>query len=108
MREAINQRYGRAGHLFRNRFFSKTIESDAHQVASIAYVNRNPVHHCACEDAADWRDSSYRATMGLERAPAWLRVDEVLGRLRHSQGERSSCARLARLLGASPGVGHGH
>ena len=74
----VNRRHDRNGHLFRNRFFSKTIDTDAYQVASIAYVNRNPVHHLACEDAADWRDSSYRATMGFAEAPAWLNVDESL------------------------------
>jgi putative transposase len=74
----INQRHGRSGHVFRNRFFATTIENDSHQLASIAYVNRNPVRHLACDDAADWRDSSFRATAGLESAPSWLLVDEVL------------------------------
>jgi len=38
----MNRRHGRSGHLFRNRFFSTAIETDAHAVASIAYVNHNP------------------------------------------------------------------
>ena len=76
----INLRHGRVGHLFRNRFFAKRLENDAHLVASVAYVDRNPLRHAACRgDIATWRDSSYRAHMGLEPAPSWLRVDEALG-----------------------------
>ena len=77
--QAINCRHGRTGHLFQNRFFSVEVATEAHFVASTAYVNRNPLAAFAVEAAEDWRDSSFRATMGLERAPDWLAVDEVLG-----------------------------
>lgn len=75
----INRRHGRRGHLFQNRFFSVELGSDAHLISSIAYVNRNPYAAFAVEDPGDWRESSYRATMGLESAPPWLAVDFVLG-----------------------------
>jgi REP-associated tyrosine transposase len=75
---AINRRYGRTGHLFQNRFYSVEVASDAHLISSIAYVNRNPVAAYAVEVAEDWRDSSYRATLGSEPAPGWLGVEEVL------------------------------
>jgi hypothetical protein len=83
----INRRHGRVGHLFQNRFFSVEVATDAHFVSSIAYVNRNPVAAFAVEAAEDWRDSSYRATMGMEAARPWLAVEEVLevfGRTRAS------------------------
>lgn len=76
---AMNLRHGRTGHLFQNRFFSVEVATDAHLIASTAYVNRNPVAAFAVEAAEDWRDSSYRATMGLEPAPDWLAVEFVLG-----------------------------
>ena len=75
---AINRRHGRTGHLFQNRFFSVEVATDAHLISSIAYVNRNPVAAYVVESAADWRDSSYRATLGSESAPRWLAVSEVL------------------------------
>lgn len=75
----MNRRHGRTGHLFQNRFFSIEVATDAHLVSSIAYVNRNPFAAFIVEDPADWRDSSYRATMGFERAPRWLEVEFVLG-----------------------------
>jgi REP element-mobilizing transposase RayT len=75
----INGRHGRVGHLFRNRFFARPLKDDSHVVASVAYVDRNPLKHGACQQLAIWRDSSYRAHMGLETAPPWLLVDETLG-----------------------------
>ncbi len=75
---AVNRRHGRTGHLFQNRFFSVEVATDAHLISSIAYVNRNPVAAHVVETAADWRDSSYRAAVGVEPAPRWLMVEEVL------------------------------
>lgn len=75
----MNARHGRVGHLFRNRFFARQLKDDAHAASSIAYVDRNPLKHGAwVGDLAVWRESSYRAHMGLEAAPSWLRVDEAL------------------------------
>lgn len=76
---AMNRRHGRTGHLFQNRFFSAEIASDAHLISAIAYVNRNPWSAFLVEDPKEWRDSSYRATLGLEAAPHWLDVGLVLG-----------------------------
>ncbi len=75
----MNRRHGRTGHLFQNRFYSVRVATDGHLISSIAYVNRNPVAARAVEAAVDWRDSSYRSTMGIEPAPTWLLVDEILG-----------------------------
>ena len=93
---AINRRHGRTGHLFQNRFFSVEIATDAHFVASTAYVNRNPLAAFAVEAAEDWRDSSYRATMGLAAGAGWLAVDEVLGVFGRSPA--SARAALAELV----------
>jgi hypothetical protein len=73
-----NRRHGRSDHLFKNRPFSVPIESTAHLVGAILYVARNSVAAELCERAEAWKFSSYRATLGLERAPDWLAVDEVL------------------------------
>jgi putative transposase len=73
-----NIRYGRVGHLFQNRFFSVPVVSTAHLVAAVLYVARNPVTAGIFANAAAWPDSSYRATVGIARAPKWLAVDTVL------------------------------
>jgi putative transposase len=73
-----NRRHGRVGHLFQNRFYCGELASDAHLISAILYVVRNPVTAGLCEHAGLWPDSSYRATVGIERAPRWLVVDQVL------------------------------
>jgi REP-associated tyrosine transposase len=76
--QCVNRRHGRTGHLFQNRFFSVEIATDAHLLSSIAYVNRNPFAAHAVEAAEDWRDSGYRAMLGIDPAPSWLAVEEIL------------------------------
>ena len=91
-----NRRHGRVGHLFQNRFYCGEIASDAHLISAILYVVRNPVTAGLCEHAGQWPDSSYRPTVGLEPAPRWLVVDQVL-RLFGSAPE-SSRTEFARLV----------
>ena len=73
-----NRRYGRVDHLFKNRFFSVAVESEAYLVAALLYVARNPLAAGLCRRAEAWRYSSYRATVGIDRPPRWLVVDRVL------------------------------
>jgi putative transposase len=73
-----NRRYGRSDHLFRNRPIATELAGDAHLVNAIAYTLRNPVKAGLVQHAGAWRWSSYRATVGLARAPRWLAVDVVL------------------------------
>jgi hypothetical protein len=41
------------------------------------YIAMNPVRAFLVADPADWPWSSYRATGGLEPAPAYLTVDRI-------------------------------
>jgi REP element-mobilizing transposase RayT len=76
----MNRRHGREGHLVKNRFFSLMLESEAHEIAAVAYVARNPVKAGLCRNAADWPYGSFRGTLGLDPAPPWLAVSTVLDR----------------------------
>lgn len=73
-----NRRHARSDHLFKNRPWSKELESHAHLINALVYVLRNPVEAGMCARSHEWAYSSYRATVALERAPAWLVVEEVL------------------------------
>ena len=85
-----NRRWGRTDHLFRNRPRARLIRSDAHLVTAILYVARNPLKAGICRHPAQWRHGSYRGIVGLDAAPAWLAVAEVL---RHF-GSDTEAARL--------------
>jgi putative transposase len=67
----FNRRHGYSGHLFEARFHSELVLSNAHLLNTARYVPRNPVRAGLCTNPAEWRWSSYRATVGLERKP-WL------------------------------------
>jgi REP element-mobilizing transposase RayT len=73
-----NARYGRTGHLFRNRFLSLPLESDAHLLETSRYVVLNPVRAGICAAPEDWRWSSYRACAGMENGPRFLDVRGTL------------------------------
>jgi putative transposase len=74
-----NSRYGRSGHLFKNRFSATAIARDAHLLEACRYVVLNPVRARMCEHAEDWPWSSYLACAGRRLAPRFLAVDELLG-----------------------------
>lgn len=74
----MNRLYARTDHLFRNRPVAIELESYAHLIGALAYVVRNPIAAGICERADEYVWSSYRATIGLDSAPSWLVVDEVL------------------------------
>jgi putative transposase len=76
----MNAIYGRTGegHLFKNRFDARPVESDAHLLEALRYVVLNPVFAGLCERPEDSTWSSYRATAGLDLPPVFLAVDDVL------------------------------
>jgi len=58
--QAFNQRHGRTGHLFGDRFASFVIRDEEHLHAAIEYVLQNPVRAGLCRRAEDWPWSSAR------------------------------------------------
>lgn len=77
--QRTNERVGRDGPLFRGRYHSIPITTDAYLAQAVRYVHRNPLAVPGVRAARDWRWSSYRAYLGLRRAPAFLCTDTVMG-----------------------------
>ena len=73
----FNRRHGRLGHRLQGRFESTIVDSDVYFLRVVRYVLRNPVEAGLVEHAADWRWSSYHATAGLVRPPAFLDVRPI-------------------------------
>ena len=61
---AFNQRHGRFGHLFSERFSTRAIESEEYLYEACAYVLLNPVKAGICARDEDWPWSYTR--IGLE------------------------------------------
>jgi Transposase and inactivated derivatives len=95
-----NGRYGRTGHLFHNRFWSKAIEGDGQLLENCRYVVRNPVRAGLCSSPERWRWSSYRASAGLDRAPAFLAVEVLHAFFGKNRGE--ACLAYRRFVSEDP------
>lgn len=50
----FNERYGRVGHVFQNRFGARSIEGGEYLEAACAYILENPVRAGLCERPEDW------------------------------------------------------
>ncbi len=76
----INFRKGWRGHLFQARFASYPMD-DAHLMAAVRYVERNPVAAKLVADACDWRWSSARSHVAGKRVAGDPLTDvQALGR----------------------------
>ncbi len=76
--QRVNRRHHRTGHLFQDRYHAQTIERDSHLLEACRYAVLNPVRAGMCKRPEDWSWSSYRPSAGLEAAPPFLAVDELL------------------------------
>jgi putative transposase len=82
----FNRKYSFDGHVFQGRFKTRVVLSEMQLLSVIRYVVTNPLRAGICDRAEEWRWSSYRATVGIRRAPRFLSVDRVL---RHFGADRA-------------------
>lgn len=82
---AFNKRHGRIGHLFQGRFSSILIDKDDYLLEVSRYIALNPVRAGLAVEAEEWAWGSYRVLIGMEKAPAWLETDWILGQFGSSR-----------------------
>jgi REP element-mobilizing transposase RayT/DNA-binding transcriptional regulator YiaG len=63
----FNQKYKRIGHLFQDRFRSEAIEADTYILSCARYIHNNPVKAGITKKAEDYKWSSYKTYIGLEK-----------------------------------------
>lgn len=71
----FNWRHRYRGHAYEGRFEGPLIEDGYYLGNAVAYVARNPVAALLVKDAAHWKWSSYRATVGKCACPTFLTID---------------------------------
>lgn len=81
-----NRRHRRDGHLYQGRYGARLVQQDAHLLAHLRYIVRNPVTGGLCDHPRDWRWSSHRATLGLEPV-RFLKIDRLYAQLGHTRVE---------------------
>jgi putative transposase len=74
----MNRKYERWGHLFRNHYGWRPVESGEHLLETCRYIVLNPVRAGICKTPEDWPWSSYRAAADLELPPDFLALSELL------------------------------
>ncbi len=74
----FNDRWGRRGHLFGDRFKGILVQEDNHLMELVRYVHLNPVRAGMVPRPEAYPWSSYRHYMGLETLP-WVTSDPMLG-----------------------------
>ncbi len=75
----FNRKYHRVGHLFQGRYKAILVGKETHLMALCVYLALNPVRAKMVKHPKEYAWSSYRATAGLAKAPAWLETKWLLG-----------------------------
>lgn len=73
-----NRRYERTGHLFQGRFHAILVQREAHLLELCRYIVLNPVRASMVNFPDEWPWSSWHATVGTRRSPAWLNARGLL------------------------------
>ena len=76
--QRFNRCHSLVGHLFQGRYKAILVQKEAYLLELSRYVVLNPVRARMVEQPDAWPWSSYRATTGLGKAPAWLDTDWLL------------------------------
>ncbi len=84
--QGFNQRHRQVGHLFQGRYKAILVEKDDHLLSLCRYVVLNPVRVGLVKRPEQWRWSSYKATVGLAKRPAFLTVDWILSQFDGRKG----------------------
>ncbi len=93
--QAFNRAHGRAGHLFQGRYKAIVVEREAYLLELARYIVLNPVRAGMVAAAGAWPWSSYAASAGEARAPAWLSTGWLLEQF----GGRGARAAYRRFVG---------
>ena len=95
----FNRRRKKSGHVFQGRYKSILVDKDNYLLELCRYIVLNPVRAAMVKAPAEWRWSSYRASVGASVAPKWLAVHEVISSF---SGRRSNYRKFV-----TEGIGQG-
>ena len=101
--QRFNRRHGRVGHVLQGRFKSILVDRDSYLLELCRYVVLNPVRAGMSKHAGEYRWSSYRASAGLSKCPAFLTVDWVLSQF--GRGRKAAQGRYREFVAQGRGSG---
>ncbi|MYM23871.1 addiction module toxin RelE [Duganella sp. FT135W] len=101
----FNRQHDLVGHVYQGRYKAILCQHESYLQELSRYIELNPVRAGITSMPEKWPWSSYRATIGLEDAQAWLQLDLVLAQFGSNRREAQHAYReftLAGIKGASP------
>jgi len=87
----FNWKYKRVGSVLQGRYKSWLVERESKFLDNCRYIVNNPVEAGLVDHPSQWPWSSFRATRGLEKAPAFLETDFLL---RHFSTSRKTAQKM--------------
>jgi len=110
----FNRKYARTGTLFNERYKGLIVTDDRYWLTCLRYIEQNPVRAAIVDRPEDYRWSSYRVHVGLEKSD-WVKSHPVFDALGHELPQRFAVYRaicaasltdaelIAQRLGTDPG-----
>jgi len=83
--QQFNKRHKRVGHIFQGRYKAILIQKESHLLETCRYVALNPVRAKAVKKPEEWKESSYRGIVGLEKPHSCLKTQWILGQFARKQ-----------------------
>ena len=76
--QRFNSAHGSGGRVFQGRFKAVLLEREPYLLELCRYIVLNPLRLKVVKNISRYRWSSYRATAGEVKSPAWLKADWIL------------------------------
>jgi REP element-mobilizing transposase RayT len=76
--QTYNRRHGSSGHVFKERYHSRFVQTESHLFEVCRYIALNPVRAGVVDSPADWPWSTYAETLGLRSPRPFVACDELL------------------------------
>ena len=76
--QRFNRAHKRDGSLFRGRYKAIVVDKDEYLAWVVRYIHLNPVEAGRVKAPETYQWSSHRVYLGLEEAPTWLKIREVM------------------------------
>jgi len=83
----FNRRHNQGGHIFQGRYKAILVERDHYLLPLCRYVVLNPVGSGLVREPEKYYWSSFLATAGIEKRPAFLKVDWILNQFGSNREE---------------------
>jgi putative transposase len=85
--QLFNRKHKRVGHLYQGRYKAILVDKDNYLLSLCRYIVLNPVRAGLANYPEEWKWSSYRSTIGKDKAVACLTIEWILSQFGNERNE---------------------